>query len=46
MFESYTPQNSVVLTANDDYFRGAPKLGGVEVRYIADPPPRARSPSG
>ena len=21
MFESYTPQNSVVLTANDDYFR-------------------------
>ena len=22
--------------ANDDYFRGAPKLGGVEVRYIAD----------
>jgi peptide/nickel transport system substrate-binding protein len=26
----------VVLTANDQYFRGAPKLGGVEVRYIAD----------
>jgi peptide/nickel transport system substrate-binding protein len=37
MFESYTPQNSVVLTANDDYFRGAPQLGGVEVRYMADP---------
>jgi peptide/nickel transport system substrate-binding protein len=37
MFESYTPQNSVVLTANDDYFRGAPKLGGVEARYMADP---------
>jgi len=37
MFESYTPQNSVVLTAHDDYFRGAPKLGGVEVRYMADP---------
>jgi len=36
MFESYTPQNSVVLTANDDYFRGAPKLGGVDVRFIAD----------
>ena len=33
---SYTPQNSVVLIANDDYFRGAPKLGGVEIRYIAD----------
>jgi peptide/nickel transport system substrate-binding protein len=40
MFQSYTPQNSVVLTANDDYFRGAPKLGGVEVRYIADPSSR------
>jgi peptide/nickel transport system substrate-binding protein len=40
MFESYTPQNSVVLTANDDYFRGAPLLGGVEVRYIADPSSR------
>lgn len=39
-FESYTPQNSVVLTANDDYFRGAPKLGGVEVRYMADPSSR------
>ena len=36
MFESYTPQNSVVLTANPDYFRGAPKLGGVEVRYMPD----------
>lgn len=35
-FESYTPQNSVVLTANDDYFRGAPKLGGVELRYMPD----------
>jgi peptide/nickel transport system substrate-binding protein len=36
VFESYTPQNSVVLTANDEYFRGAPKLGGVEVRYMPD----------
>ncbi len=36
MFESYTPQNSVVLTANPDYFRGAPKLGGVELRYMPD----------
>jgi peptide/nickel transport system substrate-binding protein len=40
MFESYTPQNSVVLTANDDYFRGAPKLAGVEVRYMPDPSSR------
>jgi len=36
MFENYTPQNSVVLAANDDYFRGAPQLGGVEVRYMPD----------
>ena len=36
MFESYTPQTSVVLTANDQYFRGAPKLGGVEIRYLPD----------
>jgi peptide/nickel transport system substrate-binding protein len=35
-FESYTPQNSVVLTANADFYRGAPQLGGVEVRFIAD----------
>lgn len=35
-FESYTPQTSVTLVANDDYFRGAPKLGGVEVRYMPD----------
>jgi peptide/nickel transport system substrate-binding protein len=35
-FVSYTPQQSTVLAANDEYFRGAPKLGGVEVRYIAD----------
>ncbi|MGH2615512.1 MAG: ABC transporter substrate-binding protein [Thermomicrobiales bacterium] len=40
MFERYTPQNSVVLAANDDYFRGAPQLGGVEVRYMADPSSR------
>lgn len=35
-FSAYTPQTSTELVANDDYFRGAPKLGGVEVRYIAD----------
>jgi peptide/nickel transport system substrate-binding protein len=35
-FDSYTPQNSVVLKANDAYFRGAPKLAGVEVRYMSD----------
>jgi peptide/nickel transport system substrate-binding protein len=36
MFSSYTPQNSVELVANDDYFRGAPKLAGVSIRYMAD----------
>lgn len=36
MFESYSPQQSVMLTANQDYFRGAPALGGVEVRYMPD----------
>jgi peptide/nickel transport system substrate-binding protein len=36
MFESYTPQDRVVLTANDDFFRGTPELGGVEVRFVAD----------
>jgi peptide/nickel transport system substrate-binding protein len=36
MFSAYTPQTSVELVAFDDYFRGAPKLGGVEVRYMPD----------
>jgi peptide/nickel transport system substrate-binding protein len=35
-FDSYTAQQNVVLLANDDYFRGAPLLGGVEVRFVAD----------
>ncbi len=35
-FESYTPQNSVVLTANADFYRGAPLLGGVDVRFVPD----------
>ena len=36
MFESYTPQTNVMLAANDEYFRGAPQLGGVDVRYLPD----------
>jgi peptide/nickel transport system substrate-binding protein len=36
VFTAYTPQSNVTLTANAEYFRGAPKLAGVEVRYIAD----------
>lgn len=36
MFDSYNAQEKVVLTANTDYFRGAPALAGVEVRYMPD----------
>jgi peptide/nickel transport system substrate-binding protein len=36
MFKSYTPQTSVELVANDQYFRGQPKLAGVEIRYMPD----------
>lgn len=35
-FESHTPQNNVMLMAHEDYFRGAPQLAGVEVRFIAE----------
>jgi len=40
MFASHTPQNNVQLVANDAYFRGAPALGGVEVRFVNDPTSR------
>ncbi len=40
MFQSYTPQNSVELVANDAYFRGAPKLAGVSARFMPDPTSR------
>ncbi|MEX1019696.1 MAG: ABC transporter substrate-binding protein [Litorilinea sp.] len=36
MFQSYTPQDRVVLTANADYWRGAPALASVELRYMPD----------
>jgi peptide/nickel transport system substrate-binding protein len=36
MFESYRPQEKVMLTANADYFRGAPQIDGIEYRYMAD----------
>jgi peptide/nickel transport system substrate-binding protein len=39
-FETYTPQNSVNLVANDDYFRGEPKLGGISARFMPDPSSR------
>jgi peptide/nickel transport system substrate-binding protein len=36
VFESHTPQSDVTLAANEEYFRGAPQLGGVQVRFVAD----------
>lgn len=36
MFESYTPMEMVTLAANEQYFRGAPKLDKVEAHYIPD----------
>jgi len=34
MFQSYSPQQKVVLVKNPEYFRGAPKLDEVIVRYM------------
>lgn len=34
IFDSYTPQQTTELIANPEYFRGAPKLAGVTVRYM------------
>lgn len=36
VFESYTPEDSVRLTRNSEYFRGAPLLEGVVVKYVPD----------
>jgi peptide/nickel transport system substrate-binding protein len=36
MFESYTPQDTIRLVANEDYFRGAPKLDSVLLRFMPD----------
>lgn len=35
-FESHTPQNNVTLASFADFYRGAPQIGGVVVRFIAD----------
>ncbi len=35
-FDTYIPGDSVILTAHDDYFRGTPKLAGVDVLYLPD----------
>lgn len=36
MFKEYLPTQKVVLVRNDRYFRGQPKLAGVEVWYVPD----------
>lgn len=36
MVEDYTPQDKVTFVANADYFRGAPLLSGVDLRYMPD----------
>lgn len=33
-FDDFVPQQRTALVANEDYFRGAPQLSGVIVRYI------------
>ncbi|MCG8684394.1 MAG: ABC transporter substrate-binding protein [Desulfobacterales bacterium] len=33
-FLSHTPKNHIKLTANDTYFRGRPKLDGVEIHFM------------
>jgi peptide/nickel transport system substrate-binding protein len=42
IFDRYTPQDRVRLTANRDFFRGQPKLAAVELRYIPDASSRDR----
>lgn len=36
MFDSYSPQEKVILVANPDYFRGRPLLDGVDYRYMPE----------
>jgi len=36
MFEKYRPGEKLTLKAHTKYFRGTPKLGGIEVRYMPD----------
>lgn len=35
--KEYTAGDHITLTANPDYWGGAPKLGGVEYRFISEP---------
>ncbi len=36
MFKSYTPKDKIELIANAAYFRGKPRLDGIEYRYMPD----------
>ena len=36
VFDSYSPQEKILLVANDAYFRGRPLLDGVEYRFMPD----------
>lgn len=36
MFQRYSPKDRMTLAANPRYFRGAPHLGGVDFRYMAE----------
>ena len=36
-FEDRVRDSSLTLSANEDYFAGAPSIGGVEYRIIMDP---------
>lgn len=36
MFKQFTPKSGVTFAANPDYFRGAPKLPGVELLFMPD----------
>jgi peptide/nickel transport system substrate-binding protein len=36
MFDSYSPQEKILLVANEDYFRGRPKLDGIDYRFMPE----------
>jgi len=36
MFKEYKPKEKYVVVRNEDYFRGVPKLAGVEFRFMPD----------
>jgi peptide/nickel transport system substrate-binding protein len=36
IFDSYSPQEKILLVANDDYFRGRPKLDGIDYRFMPE----------